>query len=337
MSDEERKYAEEDGAEADLGRILRTAGRRVDPPQSIEREVRAAVRSEWQAVVAERHRDRRRWMGIAAAAVTLITAGLWLTVTVFNPGAGSVASVARVVGTLEADGGLFSPARRLSAGEPIRVGDKVRTTAAGGASLQLSNGIGVRLDAATDVKFVGNDRLEVKAGAAYVDTKQDNARAVAALVLATPFGAVRHLGTRYEVRVAARQLQVTVREGRVVFTGNNGDTQTGAAGERLTVDPAGRIGRTRVASDAAEWNWANALAAPFAIENRSLAEFLEWVGRELGRDIVYATPQDEQEARQVILRGSIGALAPRESLMAVLSTTRLHGRETDGRIVIESN
>jgi hypothetical protein len=54
-----------------------------------------------------------------------------------------------------------------------------------------------------------------------------------------------------------------------------------------------------------------------------LSDFLDWVGRETGKRIVYASPQALQVARGVVLRGSIGELDPESALTAVLSTTEL--------------
>ena len=48
-----------------------------------------------------------------------------------------------------------------------------------------------------------------------------------------------------------------------------------------------------------------------------------WAGRETGRAIVYASPEAEREAAQIVLRGSIEGLRPDESIGAVGSTTGL--------------
>ena len=64
-------------------------------------------------------------------------------------------------------------------------------------------------------------------------------------------------------------------------------------------------------------------APTFAIEGRLLSDFLRWAGRETGRAIVYASPEAEREAAQIVLRGSIEGLRPDESIGAVGSTTGL--------------
>jgi hypothetical protein len=58
------------------------------------------------------------------------------------------------------------------------------------------------------------------------------------------------------------------------------------------------------------------------------------VGRELGREIVFATPESESEAERAVLSGSVNGLAPGEALAAVLPTTSLRSSERDGKIEI---
>ena len=43
---------------------------------------------------------------------------------------------------------------------------------------------------------------------------------------------------------------------------------------------------------------------------RPVRDFLAWVGRELGREIVFATAESEAEARRAVLSGSITGLTP---------------------------
>lgn len=324
--------------EVDLARVLRIAGRREQPPEDAMREVRAAVHAQWRAVVDERRSRRRRWMGFAAAAsVVALVAGAWFVET-NGSGGPVVASIGRIAGTVRVDRGWFVPGRTVAPGEVLHAGDRLVTDSAGGSALELGGGMSMRLDAATTIAFVDAGQVRVIAGGVYVDTSVDTGVHAGSparpLSIETPLGVVRHLGTQYEVRLSADDLRVTVREGRVELTGRDGIARTGESGERLTLHSDGQLERVSVRSDAADWQWASALATPFAIENRSLADFLAWVARETGRRLDYATPQSEAEARRVVLRGSVADLTPENALAAVLSTTHLRGELSDGRIAI---
>ena len=67
-----------------------------------------------------------------------------------------------------------------------------------------------------------------------------------------------------------------------------------------------------------EWEWAFAVGEPFAIEGRSLREFLEWIAGENGWEIQFADRDIEQKSSITILHGSIQGLSPAEALATVL-------------------
>jgi hypothetical protein len=64
--------------------------------------------------------------------------------------------------------------------------------------------------------------------------------------------------------------------------------------------------------------------------------FLAWAGRETGRTVVYGSPDVEQQARAVILSGTLEGLTPDEAVAAVLSTTSLQAALDGDRIRIEA-
>ncbi len=103
------------------------------------------------------------------------------------------------------------------------------------------------------------------------------------------------------------------------------------------ISPAGSVQRSSITAYDARWQWASATAPEFNIDGRPLAEFLAWVGRELGREVVFANPESEAEASRVQLSGSIAGLAPEDALAAVLPTTPLRGELRDGQLVVAFN
>jgi ferric-dicitrate binding protein FerR (iron transport regulator) len=151
----------------------------------------------------------------------------------------------------------------------------------------------------------------------------------------TPAGVVQHVGTQYEARIVAGGTRIRVREGRVdLLPENGGTTQTASVGEQLLVSASGDIQRDSISPSDDAWSWAADTAPPFDINGRPVREFLTWVGRELGREIVYATPAAEAEADRAVLSGSVTGLAPADALAAVLPTTQLRSVERDGKIEI---
>lgn len=121
---------------------------------------------------------------------------------------------------------------------------------------------------------------------------------------------------------------VSVREGRVLITSPTG-SNTGEAGQVLRLNMDGELSRGALAATDPYWQWTLHAAPAFEIDNRSLADFLHWIARETGRQLVYSTPQAETAAESVILRGSIEGLDTDAALAAVLSTTQLRRYRTD--------
>jgi ferric-dicitrate binding protein FerR (iron transport regulator) len=321
--------------DANLEQLLRETGARTAPPADLMRDVHDAVHSEWRGLVAQRARRRRVRM-FAAAATVAVAAVLGAGVLMRNAGpAQMLAQVDRLDGTVMRDAGLFHAAHPLTADDAIYVGDEVTTTRGTRAAFNVGAGFSLRLDADSTIRLIAVDRVVLERGALYIDVSPEHGAATD-FIVNTHVGAVRHLGTQYEVREVADGVRVSVREGRVAID-KNGVLYAGEAGEQISINENGSVGRARLAPSDAQWQWVAEVAPDFDIENRPLVEFLDWLGRETGHPIEYATTQARQQAEQTILRGSIKGLDPRAALAAVLATTNLQVSENpSGSMVISA-
>jgi ferric-dicitrate binding protein FerR (iron transport regulator) len=312
-----------------IARVLRAAGGRAAPSEEMKQAVRAAVHAEWRKTVARRG-VRRAWMAAVASVMVAIVgvyyAHAWLT----NPGSELVADVSRATGIVQVRSGFFGSwhtATQLHAGEDLRTGGDGRV------ALQLRDGVSLRLDHDTRIAFVDAGRINVEAGAVYVDSGT-TPRASEHLRVGTPAGVVQHVGTQYEARIVNAGTRIRVREGRVNLTSERGGVWRATVGEQLLVTSSGDIRRDAIAPSDPQWDWAANAAPPFDSNGKSVRDFLMWVGRELGREIVFADAASEEEANRVVLSGSVASLTPSEALVAVLPTTALRGTEHDGKIEI---
>lgn len=323
-----------DGREdTDLAALLAAAGPRGRAAPEAMASVRAAVDAEWRATVAARRR-RRQFTGWAAAAgVAMAAVAVWMARPVLAPGDALVASVTRVVGDVQQDAGdgLWIP---LDGAAPLKAGTQLRTGSGGRVALRLNDGVELRLDSGTLVAFVDAAHASLSQGAVYVDSRAEAGATSPDFELATPKGAVRHLGTQYEARLVGSGLSVAVREGRVQIGTPTGAVQ-GAAGELLEVVP-GRVERSALAPNAPEWNWLATVTPPFTLEGRSVEDFLEWAARETGRAVVFASPNAAERAQGITLSGTVEGLTPDEAVMAVLSTTSLRAGIDADRIRVEA-
>jgi ferric-dicitrate binding protein FerR (iron transport regulator) len=315
--------------EAGIEELLRQVGARDEPAADMMREVEAAVHAEWQGMLQERRRKRVYMsVGVAASAVFAIGAAV-LGVRYLEPATPiQVAQVTRIDGHL-----LVRPesqaAREVAVAQTIATGETIQTDDRSRAAMRFGDGVSLRLDHDTIVKVAAADELVLTAGALYVDSQAQHPQA---LTIRTDAGSVRHVGTQYQVRTHADEMEVSVREGRVEIA-NAAGTSSGVAGERIRVTPRGEIVRSTLPAHDPSWRWAAHTAPVFDINERTFAAFAEWVGRETGRKVVYASSDAERTAQQVTLRGSIAGLDPDTALSAVLSTTQLRRYETKDELI----
>lgn len=298
--------------------LIRSAGRRVEPPEDAYRQTLVAATAAFRSKVARRRQRRLGiWAGAAAAAVLALA-----LIAPWSPpagGRGELARVVRVIGSAEQlDGDDW---RALDEGRgSLGTGVRVRTRAGGRVALALSDGGSLRLAAGTEVTLQAPGRLTVSGGTIYVDS--GTVPGAGRLEIVTPAGTARDIGTQFELQVAGTALRLRVREGSVSID-RGGQLLTGVAGEQIAIDVLGSVVRDGIAPDDEAWQWTESVAPTPDMDGRPASELIAWVARETGRRLHYATPQVERRAAEVILHGNIRNLSPLEALDAMLATTDL--------------
>jgi hypothetical protein len=68
-----------------------------------------------------------------------------------------------------------------------------------------------------------------------------------------------------------------------------------------------------------------------------LANFLDWIASETGREVVYATPAVRDLANSIRLHGSIRGLDPETALNVVLQTTELRRDQGKDEFIVITN
>ncbi len=304
--------------DAGMAALLREVGAGDRPAPHVADEIRAQVHAEWRAVVAERTR-RKRFVNFGVAAGVLGVAASALLawrMTDIEP----VVLVAQVNGKVELTGS-DGRSRALRNGDRVVAGDRMQSAADSHIAFDFGSGVTARIDGDSKLELNRNGHLFLSFGAVYVDAVPNREHADE-LVLDTAFGSVRHLGTQYQVRIVKDGIEVGVREGRVEVTHSRG-THSGVAGELMRLSSGGDVVRSPLSAFDPRWEWAMNSAPTFNIADRSLLEFLNWLAREMGRRLVFDSPQAQQVAAAIRLRGSIEGLDLNTALTAVLSTTQL--------------
>jgi ferric-dicitrate binding protein FerR (iron transport regulator) len=316
------------GDDAGIEELLRHVGARDEPSADLMNEVQQAVHAEWRVMLAERSRHRRTLAFGLAASIALVVVVATASFHWLSPDRGPVATIARIDGSLELAASDAEAPVAARVGRQVAVGETLRTDARTRIALVFNGGPSLRIDAGSTVEFAAPDRLVLNTGAVYIDSDPSLPHNDDSLEVETRAGVVRHLGTQYQIRQDARVVVISIREGRVEIAGSQGANRA-SAGEVLRISSGGSIERTSISSYDASWRWAVDAAPPFDIDNQPLSSFLNWVARETGKRIVYASAQAQKAAQDVVLRGSIAGLNPESSLSVVLSTTELRRFKTN--------
>jgi ferric-dicitrate binding protein FerR (iron transport regulator) len=210
------------------------------------------------------------------------------------------------------------PQSPLRSGAALLAGGEIATAADGRVLLGWVGGVEVRVDRASRVQIDSATALHLLEGAVYVDTRSSDENS-AQLAILTSAGTVRHVGTRFEVRVAGGDTRVRVRDGTALFTGTDHAVVLIASGQQLSVaDGQPSLVQGPGPADPA-WEWTRAISPQFEIEGRSLYDSVEWLAHEAGLRIVYENGAVRDRAQGVIVHGNIAGLPTREALVAVLT------------------
>lgn len=229
-----------------IATLVRLAGRRAEVSGERTARVRAAVAEEWKAAV-----RRRRWTRVAAVAAIAasIAVVLWL--------------------------------RRPETIAPPSVPDAPLVAVANDAPVSMPwNGGTLRLDRGTSVRFDAARTATLQHGAIYYANDAQGA----GVTIHTPFGDVRDVGTRFEVRLSADAVRVRVRDGAVVMR-----DQTAGAGTELVANRTSVTSRS-IATSGGEWTWIENAAPPIVLEGKSLDEVLRLIAVEKGLTLERSGP-----------------------------------------------
>ena len=271
-----------------VAELIRSAGPRPRVAGDVKARVRAAVAEEWQREVA-----RRRQMRWAGGAIALAAAAGLAAVLVLRP-------AKTIPPPLPATATMIQTAAAST-----------RTIEWGGSSLRLDTGTRIRLE---------SDRIAtLESGAIYFSSED----AVGSVEIRTPFGAVRDIGTQFEVRLFEDRVRVRVREGAIELR-----EQVAIAGTEMTAT-RDSIEQREIARYGGEWAWVERAAPSMPIEGMTLEEVVQRVAREKGLVVEWQNPS----AKSRRLRGRV-PFSPDEALDAATAASGTSHTIADGRLVI---
>lgn len=300
--------------------LLEKAEPRAAPPPQMEQDVRAAVQAEWLAVSGK----RRRWRGgrNLAVAATVLLAVVFALNNFQQTGIAAieVALLDQSKGTIR----VYSNESDISEGAAatLYAGQILQTGKDSAAGLAWSGGGSLRIDEQSRVELTSADEIFLHTGRVYFDSF--GAHAGGAFAVRTPQGLVSHIGTQYMAEASDSGLVVSVREGEVIVAGSAID-QTVHRGQRAEIRDFGRPVITNTSGIGGDWEWVETVSPKINIDGMSAYDFLQWVGRETGYTIHFASESVNAMAKAAELRGTVNA-NPREELRIRMLTLDLNAR-----------
>jgi ferric-dicitrate binding protein FerR (iron transport regulator) len=216
------------------------------------------------------------------------------------------------------------------AGADVHAGAILDTSDTGRMAVALGPGISLRMDVDSRIVMSGERAVRLERGAVYIDATAGKKGPV---VVQTPHGDVRDIGTQFEVRARGSSFGVRVREGEILIN-RDGAEMTARAGEGLHVDSDGRYVRTAIPIFGPEWAWTTTIAPPFQLEGVTVRQFLDWVAREQGWRWRFADSDTERLAAGIVTHGSLEGYTPDEALDIVLPTCGLSFRRNGDEVVV---
>lgn len=193
----------------------------------------------------------------------------------------------------------------------------------------LPDGFEIRLREGTRVRWDGRERVFLENGALHVDSHGG-----AGLVIATPFGDVRDIGTVFSTDVDAGNLVVSLLEGAVEITTERGRHRATAAsghGERVTVNRERVVAEPFAGIDATlDWIFTG---HPGYLERRADV-LIDSIAKDMRLAVKYASPDLRLRAGRTELEGSLEGLGPREALQVVAGVCDFVVEEKDGVLAV---
>jgi ferric-dicitrate binding protein FerR (iron transport regulator) len=276
-----------------------------------------------------RRRQRRRVVWAALAGLVLVAT---TTISLMWPSQFQDPA-ARITGWSGGEVRVQGLEASVQVGQRLLPGTVVSIGADSYLALEVS-GYDLRLRAGSRV-HLREAEVGLLAGDLYASGEPD-ANGSPELVIVTPHGVIRDIGTQFTVRVEPDQTLATVRRGKLEVLAGGRSLRARAPSEgarQVRIGSADQgVEVTTVPATGSEWRWIYQSGREYVLEGRTAHEFLRWSTDESGLVLDYADQAAEIYARTTTLHGDIISLDPEQAVAPVLATTDLNAERTGQRL-----
>ena len=314
-----------------IGKLIKLAGARETVPEERFERVRRNVQAHWQDVLTGQHLEKRRGRfyitAIAASLILVAGATFMLWNIVHVPTVNPLATVDRVLGTVQIQNEPAHKASTVNADTPVITGENGRV------ALRMSGGQSLRIDTSSHVIVHSPNHISLQAGAIYIDT------ALAAeeepILVSTPLGSAQDIGTQFQVRLTGTLLVVGVRQGLVEVSQTGKPNLSINKGYYVELAGGGESRQHPLQTDAPDWAWIDTVAPEFDIQDATLAQYLKWYAQEYGVELVWADAESESLAASARLSGSIAGTSLDEGLLLVKQVAPFEHRFSNDTLLVK--
>lgn len=240
----------------------------------------------------------------------------------------------RVVGeNLNINGAAVSQADGLE--YIFRPGDTIETGSDTLISVLWHTSGSLRVGASSELDLVGEERVDLRRGNLYFDSKMHDLTSSSKIEVETPLGVIRNVGTQFVVQVANSDLIIGVREGEVKFRGGPHDF-TIYQGQSAHIDSSYGIEILPLDGSSKFWGWPAEVAPKFHADGKILLDVIYWIGRETGRKIEFESNAARRLAASHELRG-MGDIEHTQAIPILTAATNLYFEVSDRVILVKQN
>lgn len=329
MSSQQDKPEPKDTEDETLQRLFNAVGSREDIPDTLKQKWAAAIRTELDEVI--RRRRIRRFAGFFSIAASMLLVVLFMNQVSNPPEKFIVAQSIKYTGNIQiAQPGQNKHTETL---DSIPEESRIRTDANAFIALRYQNAI-VRLNEKTEV-ILTRRNIALLHGEIYIDNssvnsekeiESDESRLPGGVIIETPLGVVRDIGTQFRVSYRESELTTTVRQGAVELSTDKQVQRAFATTEvasGLSVTSNNAIKRFTQKKRGGDWDWIHEVSLPFVLEGSTAREFLLWASSETGLDLVFASATVREESDKTVLHGELPTLPIDETIELVMAATQL--------------
>ena len=314
-------------SDTNIDELLKTHGKRVKPHDLMKKAAYLQVKSHWRESLKKQKKQQNLFYMKIAATVMLVFSVLF-TVQLSQKQSSFAIDSLYVKGDLSYsyDNITWKSNPKI---EDLKPDTWLKTKAGTSVNLTLADNTQLRINQNSFLHLLNQDQIELIDGQLYYDA--DNANTENNMAIITDLGTIKHIGTRYMVNKLNASLQISVRNGLVELSNENGIQKLNSE-TQLEIDPSGNHSTKLISAYDPIWNWTQKAAQPFASQNQSLYDFINWYAHENGYQINWN--RKKFKTKTVKLSGDLSQLSTNQQLKTVFLATTFNYEINQGILTI---